>query len=72
MPSMHMGVNMYVQASVCLSRFCINLYISFICEDIFKKFQIMFMAIKTCLQTFGLILQNKMGVMANFLEIIML
>ena len=59
--------------SVRSSRFCININISFISEDIFTKFAGNVYGYENLsLQNFGLILKNKMATIANCLKIIKL
>ena len=63
MPSMHP----YVRSS----RFCINLDISFIYEDIFTKFAgNVYCYENLFLKNFSLILKNKMAAIANCLKIV--
>ena len=57
--------------SVRWSRFCINLNISFIYEDIFTKFAGNVYGYKNLsLKNFSLILKNKMAAIANCLKIV--
>ena len=72
MPSVHAS---YVCACVCAcvrsSRFCINLNISFIYEDIFTKFaRNVYGYENLSLKNFSFILKNKMATIANCLKII--
>ena len=60
-----------VRQSVCSSRFCINLNISFIYEDIFTKFaENVYGYENLSLKNFSLILKNKMAAIANCLKIV--
>ena len=60
-----------VRAYVRLSRFCINLNISFIYEDIFTKFAGNVYGYENLsLKNFSLILKNKMAAIANCLKIV--
>ena len=60
-----------VSASVRSSRFCINLNISFIYEDIFTKFAGNVYGYENLsLKNFSLILKNKMAAIANCLKIV--
>ena len=58
-----------VRACVCLSHFYMNLYFSFICEDIFIRFA---ENVKDCgnisVKTLVLILKNNMAAIANCLK----
>ena len=61
----------YLCASVCSSRFYINLNISFIYKDIFTKFAgNVYGYGNLSAQNFGLILKNTMAAIANCLKII--
>ena len=67
----HACVSVCESASVHLSRFYINLNISFICKDILTKFARNVYGYKNLsVQNFGLILKNKMATIANCLKII--
>ena len=71
MPSVRVSVRACVRASVCSARFCINLNISFIYEDIFTEFVGYVYGYKNMsLNNFSLILKNKMAAIANCLKII--
>ena len=60
-----------VRASIRLSRFCINLNISFIYEDIFTKFAGNVYGYENLsLNNFSLTLKNKMATIANCLKIV--
>ena len=60
-----------VRASVCSSRFCTNLNISFIYEDIFTKFAGNVYGYENLsLENFSLILKNKMAAIANCFKIV--
>ena len=60
----------YVHPSVCLSRFCINLNISFIYEDIFTKFAGNVYGYENLsLKNFSLILKKKVAAIANCLNV---
>ena len=60
-----------VRASVRPLRFCINLNISFIYEDIFTKFAGNVYGYENLsLKNISLILKNKMAAIANFLKIV--
>ena len=67
MPSVHACV----QECICLSRFYINLNISFIYKDLFTKFAGNVYDYKhISVQNFGLIWEDKMAAIANCLKII--
>ena len=60
-----------VRLSVRSSRFCINLNISFIYEDVFTKFaRNVYGYENLSLKNFSLILKNKMSAIANCLKIV--
>ena len=67
MPSVHASVSLSIRSS----RFCINLNISLIYEDIFTKFAgNVYVYDNLSLKNFSLILKNKMAAIANCLKIV--
>ena len=61
----------YMHVSIRQSHFYINLNISFICKDIFTKFEGKVYGYENMyVKNFGLILKNKMAVIANCFKII--
>ena len=62
---------LYVHISICSSHLWINLYVSFIYEDIFTKFTLnVYCYENLSVKNFVLILKNKMATIADYLKII--